>query len=62
MTVGVGAVPDPFYLNSGKVFLTGPYKGAPYGLDIQVPAVAGPFDLGVVEVKAALFVDPVTAR
>ena len=46
----------------GQGVLTGPYKGAPYGLDIQVPAVAGPFDLGVVDVKAALFVDPITAQ
>jgi hypothetical protein len=44
------------------VHLAGPYKGAPYSLVIVVPAQAGPFDLGVVVVRAALFVDPVDAH
>jgi hypothetical protein len=56
----VGAGPDPFYIR-GQVFLTGPYKGAPYGLLIVVPAVAGPFNLGLVKVRAAVNVDPHTA-
>ena len=42
----------------GKVFLTGGYKGAPYGLAIVVRAIAGPFDLGTVVVRAAIHVDP----
>ena len=48
----------PFYLSDQPVSLTGPYKGAPYGLAIAVHAVAGPFDLGTVVVRQALNVDP----
>jgi hypothetical protein len=57
-TVGAGAGPDPFYVTSGKAYLAGPYKGAPLSLAVSVPAVAGPFDLGNVIVRSALFVDP----
>jgi hypothetical protein len=62
VTVGAGAGSDPFYLDGGRVFLTDGYKGAPFGLDIAVPALAGPFDLGLVNVRAALAIDPVTAQ
>jgi len=58
---GAGAGPDPFYL-PGKVYLTGPYKGAPYGLSIVVPAIAGPFNLGTVIVRAQAQVDRHTAQ
>ena len=60
-TVGAGAGSNPFYITDGKVFLTGPYKGAPYGLAIVVHALAGPFDLGNVVVRAAIYVDRRTA-
>jgi hypothetical protein len=39
------------------VYLAGPYKGAPFSLSIVVPAQAGPFELGTVVVRAALFID-----
>ncbi|HWH20665.1 MAG TPA: hypothetical protein VN671_09030 [Solirubrobacterales bacterium] len=62
VTVGAGAGTNPFYVRTGRMYLTGPYKGAPYGLDFVVPAVAGPLDLGTVSVRAAGFVDPTTAQ
>jgi hypothetical protein len=46
----------------GKAFLTGPYNGAPLSLAIVTPATAGPFDLGTVVVRVALFVDPETLQ
>ncbi len=61
MDIAAGAGPHPFHF-SGAVFLTGPYKGAPFGLAIVVPAVTGPFDLGPVVVRASVLVDPRTAR
>lgn len=60
--VGAGAGTNPFYVDSGKIYLAGPYKGAPLSFVFVVPAVAGPFDLGSVVVQASVFVDPVTAQ
>jgi hypothetical protein len=51
-----GAGNAPFGLG-GQVYLTGPYGGGPYGLAIVVPAVAGPFDLGLVVVRASIRLD-----
>jgi hypothetical protein len=47
---------------AGKAFLTGPYRGAPLSLAVVTPAAAGPFDLGTVVVRVALFVEPETAQ
>ena len=52
---------SPLY-NSGKAYLAGPYKGAPLSLVVVVPAVAGPYDLGNVVVRAAVDVDPTTLQ
>jgi hypothetical protein len=58
---------DPFLVTGGKVFLTGPYNGAPYGLSIVVPAQAGPYTLsgttgtGLVVVRAEINIDPATS-
>jgi uncharacterized repeat protein (TIGR01451 family) len=58
-TAGVG--PDPVSA-TGQVFLTTGYKGAPFGLGIVVPAVAGPFNLGNVIVRASVSVDRHTGQ
>jgi len=57
VATGAGTGSIPFFITNGRAYLTGPYKGAPFGVAIVVPAVAGPFDLGKVTVRSALFVD-----
>jgi hypothetical protein len=61
VTVGAGAGPTPYY-TQGTAYLAGPYRGAPLSMAILTPAVAGPFDLGTVVVRAPLYVDPESAR
>jgi hypothetical protein len=46
----------------GKIYLTGPFAGAPLSVVAVVPAVAGPFDLGTVVTREAIDVNPVTFR
>jgi hypothetical protein len=60
-TVGAGAGPHPFY-SPGRLYLAGPYKGAPLSVVAITPAVAGPFDLGTVVVRSALHLDPESAQ
>lgn len=47
---------------SGKLYLAGPYLGAPLSVAAIVPAVAGPFDIGTVVVREPVGLDPETAE
>ncbi len=65
----VGAGPGPYQLyipEEGQapapIYITGPYEGAPYGLLIAVPVLAGPFNLGTTVVRGKIEVDPVTSQ
>jgi len=60
-SAGAGAGSRPYYA-PGKVYLAGPYKGAPLSLAVVTPAVSGPYDLGNVVNRVALNVNPVTAQ
>lgn len=59
--VAAGSGSSPLQID-GKVYLAGPYQGAPLSLAVVTPAVAGPFDLGTVVVRVPTFVDPETAQ
>ncbi len=59
-TAVAGAGPTPYTFGNGVVYLTEKYSGAPYGLSVVVPAVAGPFNLGPVRTRAKLTIDPYT--
>jgi len=60
-TVTAGAGPDPYPV-TGNAYFAGPYEGAPFSIVIVTPAVAGPYDLGTVVVRSALFIDAKTAQ
>jgi hypothetical protein len=57
-SVGLGS--DPYRV-PGTVYITDPYNGAPSGLSIVTPAIAGPFNLGTVVVRARIEIDPHTS-
>ncbi len=56
---GVGSEP---YGLPGKVYLTGPYGSAPFGLSSVTPLEhVGPFDLGRIVVRSGITINPNTA-
>ncbi|HEY5976909.1 MAG TPA: hypothetical protein VIT85_03545, partial [Solirubrobacterales bacterium] len=59
--VAAGPGSHPFYAY-GKMYLAGPFKGAPLSIVAVTPALAGPYDYGVVVVRVALQVNPQTAQ
>lgn len=60
--LSVGSGPSPFPL-AGRVYLTRPVNGAPYGLSMVVPATkVGPYDYGNIVTIATIDIDPYTAR
>jgi len=56
---GVGAV---LAYVPGKLYLGGPFHGAPFSLVSVTSAVVGPFDLGTVVLRFGLNIDATTAR
>ncbi len=46
----------------GKLYLAGPYHGAPLSIAAVDSALVGPFDLGVIIVRSAIEVNPISAQ
>ncbi len=59
-TAWSGLGEEPVQL-AGDVYLTTGYDGAPFGLLVRTLAKAGPFDLGYVNVRSRIDVNPETA-
>ena len=59
--VAAGPGDHPFHAE-GKMYLAGPFKGAPFSVAAITPALAGPYDYGVVVVRVALHIDPLDAH
>ncbi len=62
LTASAGLGGNPYPVETGKVYITGPYEGDPFGVVIVVPAIAGPFNLGTEVVRAKIDVDPTDAH
>ncbi len=61
-TIAAGPGPEPFFLKNQPVYLTGPYKGGPFGLEVVADVIAGPFNLGTVVVRQSLKINPMTSQ
>jgi hypothetical protein len=59
--VAAGPGSHPFHA-VGKMYLAGPFKGAPLSVVAITPALAGPYDYGVVVVRVAIHIDPLDAH
>jgi hypothetical protein len=59
--VSAGPGRHPFNV-SGRIYLAGPFDGAPLSLVVITPAVAGPYDYGTQVVRVAIHVDPLDAH
>jgi hypothetical protein len=59
--VEAGSGPQPLALG-GEIYLTGPYRGAPFGLAMLIPIQVGPFQLGTATIRSALALDPETGQ
>ena len=59
--VAAGPGSHPFHA-VGRIYLAGPFKGAPLSLVAITPALAGPYDYGSVVVRVALHIDPLDAH
>ncbi len=59
VSAGVGTV---LAQTPGKVYLAGPYNGAPLSIVSITSAKVGPFDLGTVVIRFALDINPTTAQ
>ncbi len=59
--VAAGPGSHPFHA-VGKMYLAGPFKGAPLSVIAVTPALAGPYDYGTVVVRVAIHVDPLDAH
>jgi hypothetical protein len=59
--VAAGPGSHPFHA-VGRMYLAGPFEGAPLSLVAITPALAGPYDYGTVVVRVALHIDERTAQ
>ena len=59
--VAAGPGSHPFHA-VGKIYLSGPFQGAPLSLAAITPALAGPYDYGTVVVRVGIHIDPTDAH